>query len=340
MKKLFRNLGCFTLMAATCACMLLSVGCSKNEPKKEADGSLVVTPGEVQGDIIRLLTVYPDSSLGVNTCQLKVELETTSTAFNDKYKKVSWTIAWKDASSQWASGKKVSDYVKLTTKEENGLTANLEKVNDFGEQIIVTATPIYCSKVKATATVDCFQRLTSFGFDTDDTMLLYLNDKLNSGCDIDNYECFFGIGTIVTTPKVSSISYYLDTRSEILDDMNEEIRSLMREHDLSEETYFFDFRTQFKNNAPFEVSRLFSCSDEDRVTLENSVAYKICYNKAVELLHTNEGSYKLHVSLSTYYNDKFINEVGNDFVCEFNSPNYIPFEIVTSASFADGSAIF
>ena len=113
MKKLFRTLGCFTLMAVTCACMLLSVGCSQNEPKKEADGSLVVTPGEVQGDIIKLLTVYPDDSLGVNTCQLKVELETTSTAFNDKYKKVSWTIAWKDASSQCASGKKVSDLGRL-----------------------------------------------------------------------------------------------------------------------------------------------------------------------------------------------------------------------------------
>ena len=337
MKRFFKSLGCFTLIAVTCTCMLLSVGCSKTEPNKKADESLIVTPGETQGDIIRLLTIYPESSLGV---QLKVELETTSIAYNDKYKQVSWTIAWKDASSQWASGKKVSDYVKLTTKEENGLTADLEKVNDFGEQIIVTATPIYYSKVKATATVDCFKRLSLFGFDEDDTMLLYLDGELNSNCDIDNYYCTFGVGTIATTPKVSSISYYLYTDTEILDDMNETIRNLMREHDLSEETYFFDFGTPFRNNAPFEISQLFRCSDEERETLEDTVAYKICYNKAVELLHTYEGQYRLYVSLSTYYNYKLINTVGDDFPCEFNSPDYIPLEVVSSASFADGSAIF
>ncbi|HBK02448.1 MAG TPA: hypothetical protein DDY77_05425 [Clostridiales bacterium] len=320
--------------------MLLSVGCSKTEPNKEADGSLVVTPGETQGEVIRLLTVYPDDSLGTNTCQLKVELETTSIAFNDKYKQVSWTIAWKDASSQWASGKKVSDYVKLTTKEENGLTANLEKVNNFGEQIIVTATPIYYSKVKATATVDCFKRLSSYWFRDDDLSFLYLNGKLNSDCDVVNYGYFFLPGTLDTTPNLESISYYIFSTSELLDDMNETIRNLMREHNLSEETYFFDFGTPFKNNAPFEINRLFRCSDEDRETLENSVAYKICYNKAVELLQKNYSDLSLKISLSTYYNDKFINEVSEDFSFEFNTPNYTPFEIVSNVSFTDGSAIF
>lgn len=43
-----------------------------------------------------------------------------------------------DASSAWATGKTVTDYVTVTPTANGALTANVECIKDFGEQIKVT----------------------------------------------------------------------------------------------------------------------------------------------------------------------------------------------------------
>lgn len=64
---------------------------------------------------------------------------------------VEWTIAWKNSSSTFATGKTVSDYVEL---QSSGLKAAIGCKQPFGEQIIVTVTSKDNSSAKATITVD------------------------------------------------------------------------------------------------------------------------------------------------------------------------------------------
>ena len=157
-KKILSIIGCFTLIAVTCVCMLFSVGCSKNEPKKEADG-LIIIPGEVQGDMISLLTQGPTD--GTTEYTLTVVLNADCP---DDMKAIDWSIAWKDPSSEWATGKVVTDYVTVTPTSDGALTAKVKKVagqglyaGGFGEQIIITAASRVRPELKATATVDCLK---------------------------------------------------------------------------------------------------------------------------------------------------------------------------------------
>lgn len=76
-------------------------------------------------------------------------------------KKVTWSVAWKDASSTWANGKDVNDYVELIPAEDGGLTATIAALKSFGEQVIVTVTSQANSSAKATCTVDYMKRLAA-----------------------------------------------------------------------------------------------------------------------------------------------------------------------------------
>lgn len=80
-------------------------------------------------------------------------------------KRVKWSVAWKDAESEWATGKTVTDYVTITPSEEGSLTATATCLQDFGEQIIITVASELDESVNATCTVDYAQKIKSVSFD-------------------------------------------------------------------------------------------------------------------------------------------------------------------------------
>ena len=82
-------------------------------------------------------------------------------------KKVDWSIAFKNASSTWASGKTVTDYVTVTPSADGALTAVVENVAAFGEQIVVKATSRDNAEAYATCTVEYLQRTTGYTFNLD-----------------------------------------------------------------------------------------------------------------------------------------------------------------------------
>ena len=82
-------------------------------------------------------------------------------AFN---KRVKWSVAWKDAESEWATGKTVTDYVTITPSEEGSLTATATCLKDFGEQIIITVASEVDESVNATCTVDYAKKIKSMDF--------------------------------------------------------------------------------------------------------------------------------------------------------------------------------
>lgn len=71
---------------------------------------------------------------------------------------LSWSVAFNNPASEWATGKTVTDYVTVTP-EETTLTATVQCLQPFGEQIIVTVSADEFDDVSATCTVDFQRRL-------------------------------------------------------------------------------------------------------------------------------------------------------------------------------------
>lgn len=346
MKKLFRNLGCFTLMAVTCACMLFSVGCSKNEPKREADGSLVVTPGEIQGDIISMLTAYPNADDGSYSITLNVVVDT---AYGDEYKKIIWDIYWKNPNSTWASGKIVSDYVILSTPVANGTTAKLNQgTNDyFGEQIIVKATALYDTSISAIATVDCCKEFQDFYLRGEEQCWSLVDGQKLSL--LGTLTAVYGVGTVEPTINADYIDYELIpgelsdgdfsslTANQIKTKFTDVINNILTDNGIALNDCKFNIQKTFRNNVVFDIDNFFSVSSE---AIRDKVGYKLAYNKLLKLL--DENVFSLKISVSVFYNDYrsgyIEKEAFEDF--EISLRNVQPFEIVSNVSFTDGSAIF
>ncbi len=64
---------------------------------------------------------------------------------------VDWTVSFANPDSEWATGKTVTDYVTITPTEDGSLTATLECLQPFGEQIIVNV----ISRENATVNDSC-----------------------------------------------------------------------------------------------------------------------------------------------------------------------------------------
>lgn len=81
-------------------------------------------------------------------------LTATVTPATATSKLVDYTAAWADPSSEWANGKDVSDYVTVTQTEDGSLTATVQVLQAFSEQVIVTVAVRDNSSLTATCTVD------------------------------------------------------------------------------------------------------------------------------------------------------------------------------------------
>ena len=75
-------------------------------------------------------------------------------------KEFDWSIKFQNASSSWANGKTVTNYVTVTPTSDGANTATIECKQSFGEKIIVTCTSRDYAGLSATCTVDYAQRIT------------------------------------------------------------------------------------------------------------------------------------------------------------------------------------
>lgn len=89
-----------------------------------------------------------------------VHLTATVEPENAEDKTVDWTIAFANPSSEWATGKTVTEYVTVTPTENGSLEADVKGLKAFGEQIVVTCTSRANPEAKATCTVDYIRKYT------------------------------------------------------------------------------------------------------------------------------------------------------------------------------------
>ena len=132
-------------------------------PEQE-EGGAVITEGESSGIKLMSAKIAREdyAANGISPmAETAYQLTATITPENATNKAVDWTIAFVNAESEWATGKTVTDYVTVTPTADGALTANVECLQAFGEQVRVTVTSRDNTAVKANATVDYTEKLSS-----------------------------------------------------------------------------------------------------------------------------------------------------------------------------------
>lgn len=80
---------------------------------------------------------------------------------NATNKAVTWSMAWDNAQSEWASGKDISDYILLSGTDS--LTVTVTCLEPFGEPLTITCTSQDNAEAQATCSVNFRQAVSSFG---------------------------------------------------------------------------------------------------------------------------------------------------------------------------------
>lgn len=133
---------------------------------ESVNGGLVVSEAEESG-ITLLSAVLPVAAYAANGISDDAETAYILTATvgednNGANTGIDWIIDWEDGSSEWATGKTVTDYVTVTSAGDDyasSKVAYLENLQPFGETIIVTAVARANTDVTASFVLDYAQRL-------------------------------------------------------------------------------------------------------------------------------------------------------------------------------------
>lgn len=138
---------------------------TEDTPIEETESSFIVTP---EGNRFLRVTATPltVSENGEIAPQAVTGYTLTATVQpeNADDTAVDWSAAWSNASSFWASGKTVTDYVTITPTSDGALTANIECKQAFGEQVTITVTYRHDTSITATATADYREKLESASY--------------------------------------------------------------------------------------------------------------------------------------------------------------------------------
>lgn len=132
-------------------------------PSEDVGGGVIFNEPEGNGmqlTATKLLSSEYDEYGVSPLAETAYTLTATITPSDATNKKVDWSIAFKNASSAWSSGKTITDYVTVTPSADGALTAVVECKQAFGEQIQVKVTSRDNTYAQAEVTVDYVKRIT------------------------------------------------------------------------------------------------------------------------------------------------------------------------------------
>ena len=108
-------------------------------------------------------------------------------------KAVDWAASFVNPSSSWASGKTVTDYVTVIPTSDGALTANVNCLQAFGEQIKVTVTSRVNPEAKAECTLDYARRILDTALyheEMDKNILEFGSDEILLDMEIPDFAGF------------------------------------------------------------------------------------------------------------------------------------------------------
>ena len=141
----------------------------KELPVSESlNSNVVITPQESDGGIRLMAEFQPEITGSGDDADYEGEtLTITATVSPDNSADntgLDWSMAFKNPSSAWATGKTLSDYMTLTpsgTDAAGSKKVSVKCLKPFGEQVVITATSQDNPEVTASCTADFAQRIES-----------------------------------------------------------------------------------------------------------------------------------------------------------------------------------
>ena len=179
----------------------------KELPVSESlDSNVVITPQESDGGIRLMVNFEPGITQDDEPDYESETLTITATVSPDNSADntgLDWSMAFKNPSSEWATGKTLSDYMTLTPSGEDAAgskTVSVKCLKPFGEQIVITATSQDNPAVSASCTADFAQRVESATLKFGD-LNVNLGGDTNVKWELNPNGAGIGGATNVTTEK-------------------------------------------------------------------------------------------------------------------------------------------
>lgn len=134
-------------------------------------------------------------------------------------KSVTWSAAWENPSSEWASGKDVEMYVSIVSTADDGLSVAVRRIQAFGERIVITVTSVSNPEVSASCTVDYLSRLLDIEMSTWGE----LSDTKGESFSLDNptmldFTPKYSIGTLSGNYEYSMVFDFSDSFIDALEE--------------------------------------------------------------------------------------------------------------------------
>lgn len=147
---------------------------------KQPYSDTVVTDGEgnkmVSGEVYSMPAnmIFSATSAEPTNASEGIKLNATVYPETADNKAVDWEVAFVNPSSAWASGKNVSDYVKVVPESNGAAVATVECLQAFGERIKITVTSRANPLAKAECVLDYARRIldTAIYFPKEDSYLV------------------------------------------------------------------------------------------------------------------------------------------------------------------------
>ena len=130
-------------------------------------------------------------------------------------KSLTWKVDWLDSTDEWTVGKSPTDYIQLTVNVKDSTEAAIKCIEAFGAVIILTATSVSNTDIKATAKIDYLKPFIGFNsiyfcgiqllstnesdmfFSPEDFSSWYHKEPIKSGHDLGiSVSSKFGLGTV------------------------------------------------------------------------------------------------------------------------------------------------
>ncbi len=140
------------------------------EAPADGQGGMLVGETEEQGISLMSAKIAPEDyeEYGISPMtESAYTLTATIIPESADNKAVDWSAEWVNASSEWATGKNVNDYVTVTPESDGALKASLQGLKAFGEQIKVVVTSRSNPNASAECILDYARRITDYRLNTE-----------------------------------------------------------------------------------------------------------------------------------------------------------------------------
>lgn len=144
------------------------------EPVVDGDGNELDPDGV--NPLPTSMTFSSALNLAGEATSVTVKATIEPSTVQESFKALDWSVAWNNASSEWASVKTVTDYVTVTPTSDGAATATVACKQAFGEQIVLTCASRFFPNAKATATIDYRAQMTSLKVSYKTTRPLHITE--------------------------------------------------------------------------------------------------------------------------------------------------------------------